>query len=108
MWIFGHNRNNYGIRYLYDSSTNGTADKIEFHGGHATNTTAWIQLDTGDASFGIIKNGTWQASIIAPAYGGTGVNSYAKGDILYAGAAIANTDTTALSKLALGTAGYTL
>lgn len=51
MWIFGHNRNNYGIRYLYDSSTNGTADKIEFHGGHATNTTAWIQLDTGAASF---------------------------------------------------------
>ena len=75
MWIFGHNRNNYGIRYLYDSSTNGTADKIEFHGGHATNTTAWIQLDTGDASFGIIKDGTWNGSIIGVTYGGTGKNN---------------------------------
>ena len=51
MWIFGHNRSNYGIKYLYDSTENGTADKIEFHGGDATNTTAWIQLDTGAASF---------------------------------------------------------
>ena len=49
MWIFGHSRSNYGIKYLKDSSS--TADKIEFHGGHATNATAWIQLDTGDASF---------------------------------------------------------
>jgi len=40
MWIFGHNRSNYGIKYLKDSSS--TADKIEFHGGHATNATAWI------------------------------------------------------------------
>lgn len=52
MWIFGHNRSNYGIKYLKDSSS--TADKIEFHGGHATNATAWIQLDTGDASFNSI------------------------------------------------------
>lgn len=49
MWIFGHNRNNYGILYNY-AGTNGTADKIEFHGGNAATATAYIQLDTGDLS----------------------------------------------------------
>ena len=63
MWIFGHNRSNYGIKYLYDSTTNGTADKIEFHGGHATNTTAWIQLDTGNTSIGGTLNVTGASTL---------------------------------------------
>ena len=58
VWILHRtNRNNlYGIKYLYDNSTNGTADKIEFYGGQYDNNSndipsAWIQLDTGDFSF---------------------------------------------------------
>lgn len=39
----------YGIKYAYDSSGN---DKIEYYGKNANdNATAWIQLNTGDASF---------------------------------------------------------
>lgn len=57
---------------------------------------------------GTVTTGTWNATKINPNKGGTGIDNYAKGDILYAGAAIANTATTALSKLAIGTAGYFL
>lgn len=48
MWIFGHNRSNYGIRYVYDTETNSTQDSIDFHGGDASNATVSIRLDTGD------------------------------------------------------------
>lgn len=55
VWILHRtNRNSlYGIKYLYDNSTNGTADKIEFYGGQYDNNSndipsAWIQLDTGN------------------------------------------------------------
>jgi hypothetical protein len=74
-----------------------TANTLYYHKGNSNIVTV-----------GTITSGTWSATTINPNKGGTGVNSYAKGDILYAGDAIANTATTALSKLALGTAGYTL
>lgn len=53
-WILHRtNRNNlYGIKYLYDSSTGGQADKIELYGGNVVSNTdtptAWVELDTGD------------------------------------------------------------
>ena len=51
---------------------------------------------------GDVTTGTWQASTIAPNYGGTGQNSYSVGDILYA------SGTTALSRLAIGGTGTVL
>lgn len=59
-------------------------------------------------TLGTVTTGTWNATAINPNKGGTGITSYTKGDILYAGSTIAATATTALSKLAIGTAGYTL
>ena len=45
-------------------------------------------------TLGTVTTGTWNATAIAAAYGGTGQTSYAVGDLLYA------SGTTALSKLA--------
>jgi hypothetical protein len=53
-------------------------------------------------TLGTITTGTWQATVIAPTKGGTGISSYATGDILYASAA------NILSKLAATTNGYVL
>lgn len=54
---------------------------------------------TSLTTLGTVTTGTWNASPITYAYGGTGLTSYAKGDILYASAA--NT----LAKLAAGADG---
>jgi hypothetical protein len=50
----------------------------------------------------VISNGTWQGGTIASNYGGTGLTSYAAGDMLY------YTSGTALSKLGIGANGYIL
>lgn len=50
----------------------------------------------------VITNGTWQGGTIASNYGGTGLTSYAAGDMLY------YTSGTALSKLGIGANGYIL
>jgi hypothetical protein len=47
---------------------------------------------------GTIATGTWQGATVGAGYGGTGLSSYATGDLLYASA------STTLSKLAKGTA----
>ena len=49
---------------------------------------------TGVTGVGTLTAGTWNASTIAAAYGGTGLTSYAVGDLLYADT------TTSLAKLA--------
>jgi len=51
---------------------------------------------------GTIATGFWNGTTIATGYGGTGLTTYTTGDILYASA------TNTLSKLAVGTTGYTL
>jgi hypothetical protein len=53
---------------------------------------------TGITGVGTLTAGTWNATTIDPAYGGTGVTSYANGDLLYA------TGPATLSKLTIGTA----
>lgn len=53
---------------------------------------------------GTVTTGVWNATKINPNKGGTGIDTYAQGDILYAGSDIANTATTALSKLTIGAA----
>ena len=57
---------------------------------------------TGITGLGTVTVGTWNATTIDVAYGGTGLTSYAIGDIVYASA------SATLSKLALGTQGYVL
>ena len=49
---------------------------------------------TGITAVGTLVTGTWNATAIAAAYGGTGFSSYAIGDLLYADT------TTTLAKLA--------
>ena len=50
-------------------------------------------------TLGTITAGTWNADVVGPTYGGTGLSSYAKGDLLYASA------TNTLSQLTIGTEG---
>jgi hypothetical protein len=57
---------------------------------------------TGITGVGTLTAGTWNGSVIAAAYGGTGQSSYAIGDILYAGT------STSLSKLAAVAVGNAL
>jgi hypothetical protein len=60
---------------------------------------------TGDdsiATVGTVTAGTWNGTEIGPVYGGTGLTSYATGDIIYA------SSSNTLSKLAAGTDGYLL
>ena len=57
---------------------------------------------TGITGVGTLTAGTWNATTIGVAYGGTGLTSYTTGDMLYA------SGSAALSKLALGTSGYVL
>jgi hypothetical protein len=57
---------------------------------------------TGITGVGTLTAGTWNAGTIQPLYGGTGLTSYATGDLLYA------SGTNALSKLPLGSQGQVL
>jgi hypothetical protein len=53
---------------------------------------------TGITGVGTLTAGTWQATAIGAAYGGTGLTSYTAGDTIYA------TGSSTLVKLAIGTA----
>jgi hypothetical protein len=53
---------------------------------------------TGITGVGTLTAGTWQATTIGAAYGGTGLTSYTAGDTIYA------TGSSTLVKLAIGTA----
>ena len=63
-----------------------------------------VNLDgSGNVSpLGTIASGTWNASTITTAYGGTGLTSFTAGDLPYYATG------TALSKLGIGTNGYVL
>lgn len=55
---------------------------------------------TGITGLGTVTTGTWNATAIGVAYGGTNLTSYTAGDTIYA------SGSTTLSKLALPGAGY--
>jgi hypothetical protein len=57
---------------------------------------------TGITGVGTLTAGTWNASTIGVGYGGTGLTTYATGDLLYASGA------STIAKLTLGTSGYVL
>jgi hypothetical protein len=92
----------------------GVSADIQFGkgGGHIKNSgpgTLFQLYQSDDATlsniqFGTVQDGTWQGTAVAANYGGTGLTTYNKGDILYAG----STDPTALTALPIGTAGYVL
>jgi hypothetical protein len=90
----------------YVSST-GTLSATVFSGSLAasnlTGTTLPSSIVTSSlTSVGTIGTGVWNGTTIATGYGGTDITTYTTGDILYASA------TNTLSKLAVGTTGYTL
>ncbi len=71
------------------TSVSGTANRITSTGG----TTPIIDISaayvgqTSITTLGTITSGTWNSTLIGTIYGGTGLNSYAQGDLLYASAA---------------------
>lgn len=82
---------------------------VVIRSGQASDTNSILELKNiaGSSTFvvggnGIVATGDWQATAIAAAFGGTGQTSYAVGDIIYA------SNTTAIAKLGIGTAGQVL
>jgi hypothetical protein len=79
----------------------GTANRISV-------SASGVDIDTNYAgqtsitTLGTIVTGTWNADVIGPTYGGTGLNSYTTGDLVYASAA--NT----LASLGIGSTGEIL
>jgi len=71
--------------------TSGTIDSARISGSY-----------TGITGVDTLTVGTWNATTIGVAYGGTGLTSYAAGDIVYA------SGTATISKLGLGTLGQVL
>ena len=82
---------------------------VVIRSGQALDTNSVLELKNiaGSSTFvvggnGIVATGNWQATAIAAAFGGTGQTSYTIGDLIYA------SNTTAISKLSIGTSGQVL
>lgn len=81
------------------TSVSGTPNRISSTGG----TTPVIDIDPAFAgqssitTLGTVTTGTWNATAVSPLFGGTGLDTYAQGDLLYSSAA------NVLSKLAKDT-----
>ena len=82
---------------------------VVIRSGQALDTNSVLELKNiaGSSTFvvggnGIVATGNWQATAIAAAFGGTGQTSYTIGDLIYA------SNTTAISKLGIGTSGQVL
>jgi hypothetical protein len=75
-----------------------TADAIDISSSYVGQSTI--------TTLGTVTTGTWNAVTVAAQYGGTGVASYSKGDLLYAGST--SSTLSALSVLAAGTDGMML
>src|SRR5882757_9089633 len=70
------------------SSVSGTANRVTSSGG--ANPVIDISASyVGQASIttlGTVTTGTWEATEVGPTFGGTGLTSYAQGDLIYASA----------------------
>jgi len=82
---------------------------VVIRSGQALDTNSVLELKNiaGSSTFvvggnGIVATGNWQATAIAAAFGGTGQTSYSIGDLIYA------SNTAAIAKLGIGTAGQVL
>lgn len=76
----------------------GTTDRITVSADAIDIASTYVGQNT-ITTLGTISTGTWQGTTVAAAYGGTGFNTYASGDLLYG-----NIGGT-LSKLTMGQAG---
>ena len=66
-------------------------------------TPSWMDRSATDITgLGTVTTGTWNANVIGSAYGGTGMSTYYKGDIIYASA------NNTLSVISAGTEGQVL
>ncbi|HVX00300.1 MAG TPA: hypothetical protein VHA52_07690, partial [Candidatus Babeliaceae bacterium] len=83
------------------ASLAGTANRITLTGGTLDIAATYIG-QSSITTLGTIIAGIWNGTTIGSNYGGTGFNSYAKGDIIFASA------TNVLSKLSSGTDGEVL
>jgi hypothetical protein len=79
----------------------GTADRITANANSIDIASTYVGQST-ITTLGTITAGTWQGSVIAALYGGTGHSSYSTGDLLVASGA------STLSKLTVGTSGKIL
>ena len=79
----------------------GTADRITVNPNSIDIASTYVG-QTSITTLGTIGTGTWNGTTIGTGYGGTGLTSYATGDLLYASA------TNTLSKLTAGADGKVL
>lgn len=79
----------------------GTADRITVNADSIDIASTYVG-QTSITTLGTVATGTWNATTIATTKGGTGLTSYATGDLLYASA------TNTLAKLAAGADGKVL
>ncbi len=80
--------------FLRSDTTNATATISQINFTSATGTNLYLA--------GAITGATWQGVNISPTYGGTGLSSFTRGDLIFA------TTTSELSKLAIGADGQVL
>lgn len=97
------------VPYTFTNGTVADATEINSNTNYFENkfsTTSGHDHDGADSktitTLGTISSGTWQGSIIDEAYGGTGQNTYASGDLLWA------TSSDTLARLAIGSYGSLL
>ena len=74
----------------------GTADRITVN-THTVDIASTYVGQTSITTLGTVTTGTWTATVISPTHGGTGIETYTKGDTLYSDAA------NSLAKLTIGT-----
>ena len=77
----------------------GTADRITVNPDSVDIASTYAGQNS-ITTLGTIAAGTWNADVVGPTYGGTGLSSYAKGDLLYA------SDVNTLSNLVAGSNSY--
>lgn len=83
----------------------GTADRVSVSyssGNLSVDISASYEGQTSITTLGTVATGTWQASVISPLYGGTGLTTYAIGDLIYASSA------TGLARLPASVGGNVL
>ena len=87
------------------ATISGTSNQIDVTNGAASITLSLSSSYVGQTSIttlGTIGTGTWEGTDVGVAHGGTGLSSYAAGDVIYA------SGTTTLAKLAKATDGDVL